>query len=1049
MLIALLIFAAPVFAQPVQPNLNFQHVTVQNGLSQNAVHALVQDRRGFLWIATEDGLNRYDGYSFTIYRRQLAETVHHEYSLQDVDAHRVEHPGLSDALLHTLYEDSEGSLWIGTADGVNRYVRHSGAFRHYRPWNEELGVHTPLSARAITEDLEGRLWVGATPGGLSKLNEATGNFHTYLHDPQNPYSLSSNRISSIAVTPDGMLWVGTEDAGLNRFDPVTAQVIRFSHSPIDEAVTSGSRVSDLTVDQSGMLWITTQDAGLSLLDPGSGEVQRFRHDPNDVYSLSSDALRTVYEDSQQRLWIGHYPNGGLDLFDRGSGRFFNYTHRAGLEGTLSDNHVLSVLEDASGIVWFGTSVGGLNKYNPGQREFTHYRNEWWTTNSLSDNTVRSFHREGTLLYIGTAGGLNVLDLQSGDFTLHVHDPDRADSLPNNIVRYIARDDDGHLWLATHGGLSRFDPETQTFTNYRHDPQDPESLSVNMIWRVLVDSSGMIWAGSRGELNRLNPETGKFQRFQFDLNNPTLAIDWLLAVHEDSRGDLWFGSSRYDSDSQIFRDYAPAPGQTAPMSNAVVMSIAEDRDGVLWFGTRDGLNRLDDPEAGHFTQFTTDDGLPNNVIYGILTDDEGHLWLSTNRGMARFDPRSGEVKHFDVSHGLQADEFNNGAYFRAESGEMYFGGINGFNVFDPARIRQNEYESPLVITRFLVLNEERNIGHLYADVGSEIEELILSYQENYLSFEFAALDYSAPERIRYEYRLLGLNEEWVSAGNRRFATYTNLSPGTYRFQVRGTNSDDQWSPHMGELSFQIMPVFWQTAWFQISMILVAGFLILLLYQYNLFSIRRRNTALEALVSKRTTELQQTNESLHSEVRHRKEAEEAIRKIAYHDYLTGLPNRRLFTSLCEKSLAQAVREKKSLALMFVDVNGFKAINDQWGHEAGDAALVSVADRIRGIIRESDVACRMGGDEFVLLLHGVADRQAAGRVAEKLTAAIVAPATLKSLETGEQHTVCIGVSIGIALYPEHGLDLETLLSRADRAMYVAKERDMPYSIYQGDEL
>ncbi|MEX1058703.1 MAG: two-component regulator propeller domain-containing protein, partial [Natronospirillum sp.] len=460
----------------------------------------------------------------------------------------------------------------------------------------------------------------------------------------------------------------------------------------------------------------------------------------------------------------------------------------------------------------------------------------------------------------------MLDLRSGDITHHVHDPDQPNGIPNDVIRDIASDADGRLWLATHGGLSRFDPDTQEFINYFHDVQNPGSLSTNLLWRVHVDHRGMVWAGSRGELNRLDPQTRQIQRFPAAPGNPdSIPVDWLLAMHEDSRGDLWFGSTRYDPASATFRNYGPTPGQPASMSNAIVMSIAEDNNGTLWFGTRGGLNRLDDPETGRFTQFTTADGLPNDVIYGILFDDDGLLWLSTNSGIARFDPESGEIIQFDVSHGLQADEFNNGAYFRADSGEMYFGGINGFNVFDPAQVSQSDYAPPTVITRFMVLNEERTM-----DPAEASTDIVLGHAENYLSFEFAALDYSAPARLRYQYRLEGLNDNWVAAGTRRFTEYTNLSPGRYRFVVRGTNRDGIWSPHTAQLSFQIMPAFWQTLWFRIILVLIVGLAVFLLYQYKMFSIRRQNTVLEALVHERTGELQQANQSLQAEVQHRKQA-----------------------------------------------------------------------------------------------------------------------------------------------------------------------------------
>ncbi|MEX1197379.1 MAG: two-component regulator propeller domain-containing protein [Pseudohongiellaceae bacterium] len=1011
-LIAYLLLAVPAVAQRTQPDIGFDHITSQDGLSQNAVHSVLQDRRGYLWIATEDGLNRYDGYSFTVYRRELAESEQ-----RGIEPHRVEHPGLPDSLVRVLSEDSDGSLWIGTADGVARLMQPSGSFRHYRPRSEASGDPVPISVWDIEEDREGRLWVGANPGGLSQLDPTTGRFEHHRHDPRGSSTLSSNNITGIAMTSDGILWVGTGDAGLNRFDPATGQVRRYSHDPLDAGAISGSQISDLVVDSRGLLWIATQDAGLSRFDPDTGEVQRYFHDTDDPGSLSSNAVRTVHEDSQQRLWIGHYPTAGLDLFDRDSGQFFNYTHRTGVDRTLSDNQVISVFEDDSGILWFGTSVGGLNQYNPSQNQFRHYRNEWWTTNSLNNNTVRAFHKGDQRLYIGTAGGLNVLDLRSGDFTHHVHDPERPGSIPSDVVRDIAPDGDGRLWLATHGGLSRFDPDTQQFSNYFHDPQDAGSLSTNLLWRVHVDRNGMVWAGSRGQLNRLDPQTGMVQRIQASPDDPDIMpVDWLLAMHEDASGDLWFGANRYNPDSDTFSSYAPEPDQSAPISNAIVMSIAEEEDGTLWFGTRGGLNRLDDREAGHFTQFTTEDGLPNDVIYGLLFDDDGGLWLSTNSGIARFDPDSGEVSQFDTSHGLQADEFNNGAYYRADSGEMYFGGSNGFNVFDPSRISQSDYAPPLVITRFLVLNEERSMEQPDAESGTEALEIALGHAENYLSFEFAALDYSAPERLRYEYRLEGFNEGWVAAGDRRFAEYTNLSPGRYRFVVRGTNRDGIWSPHTAELSFRIMPVFWQTLWFRVSLLVMATAAVFLLYQYKLFSIRRQNAALEAQVRERTGELEEANARL--------------RSLSLLDGLLGVHNRRAFDHDLQTVFNEARADRGYFQLLLIDVDEFKRFNDTYGHLRGDDALIRLARCLQDCIRDTDRVYRYGGEELAVILSQPDAREAAA-AAERMLEEI----RHLQIPFPESEAGIVTVSAGLASYSAAHENPEDLIREADRLLYQAK--------------
>ena len=1012
----------------------FEHLTVADGLSQNSVHAIVQDTEGYLWFATQDGLNRYDGYNFLVYRHQTDDT-----GIPTAQA------SLSSSTVWSLYEDRAGTLWAGTDNGLNRLQRASGRFVQYNHDADDPDSLSHPTVTALFEDDAGNFWVGTSRGGLNQLDRETGRFTHFHHDPDNPDTLSSDRVNALVGDNNGYLWVATEDAGLNRLDVSTGNVRRYFHEPDNANSLSSDDLTSLLVDAGGTVWIGTNSGGLNSLDPQTGTFTRYMHHPDVAGSISSNSLRSVYEDSQGRLWVGHYLGGGLDLFDRETGVFSPLPYQPGVDNTLNDDHMLTALEDSSGIMWFGTHVGGVNKYDAKQARFRHYHHEWWSDNSLSEDTVRAFLKAGRTLYIGTQGGLNVLDLDTRNFVHYAYDPDDEQGIPHNIVRALDMDAQGHLWLATHGGLSRFDPVTKTFTNYHHQPGNPSSLSNDVVWRVMIDRRGSVWVGARDALNRLDPETGRFTRYRHDPDDSgSIPGDRITALYEDRAGRIWFstmttGVSRLDVETGEFIHFRHDTANENSLSNDSVFSIFEDRQAAVWFGSRSGLSRLDF-ETGTFHRYSVADGLPNDVIYGILSDNNDRLWMSTNKGISRFDPETDTFANFGINDGLQGEEFNNGAYYRADSGEMYFGGVNGFNVFDPGAIEESRYNPPVVVTQFSVLNQDRAIS-------SDSDLVELSHFENYLSFEFAALDFSAPERNQYEYRLSGVDSDWIPSEGRRYASYTNLQPGRYEFEVRGSNSDGNWSTQRASLAIYIAPAFWQTAAFQVALTIALIAVLLMLYRYKTITVSRRNQVLETMVSDRTLELTRANTNLQEEVIRRQQAEEEIRQIAYNDYLTGLPNRRLFMSLGEQALHSAAREQTNAAIMFVDIDLFKEINDSWGHDAGDSVLVTLAERIRSVLRASDLVCRLGGDEFVLLLTDIKDAQFAVKVAEKLKEVITAPIDISTLVSGQSHQVSVGVSIGISLYPENEDDLEKLLILADQAMYKAKKDTQTFFCFHSD--
>ncbi|MBL7065099.1 MAG: GAF domain-containing protein [Anaerolineae bacterium] len=831
--------------------IRFERITAEDGLSQNAVLAIAQDRQGFMWFGTEGGLNKYDGYRFIVYK------------------HDSDDPStLSDDFVSSIYEDRGGDLWVGTRNGLNRFDRATGTFTRYQ--------HDPSAPQslggswvvAIYEDCEGTLWVGIEDGGLDQLDRDTDSFIHYRHDAGDPNTLSDDTVRAIYEDDSGGLWIATH-GGINRFDRATGIFTHYLHDPDDPQSLSGSDVSTIFEDHQGALWIGTEDGGLNQIvlskDEGiarsSETFVRYQHDPDDPRSLSHDRVRAVFEDSAGRLWIG--TQNGLDLFDRGRDQFVHYRHNASDPYSLSSNSIWSIYEDRTGILWFGTYGGGLSKYNRTTDQFALYQHNPDLPNSLSDNMIWSICQDRSgILWIGTFnGGLNRLDRESGTFTVYRHDPDDPTSLGSDDVRAVLDDREGTLWVGTHsGGLGQFDPGTETFSHYRHDHDDPHSLSEDRVTVMYQDRGGSLWIGTRaGGLNRLDRATETFTRYQHDPDDASsLSDDRVWAIYEDRSGALWVGTlggiNLLDVATGRFTHYVHDSDDPQSLSNDQAFSFYEDPTGAVWIGTwGSGLDRFD-RATQTFAHYTEKDGLPDNVIYGIEVDAEGFLWLSTNQGLSKFDPGAETFQNYDVRNGLQNNEFNVGAHFTSESGEMFFGGIQGFNGFYPEQVMGNPHVPPIVVTAFSKFNEvvRRDL--------SPNEHIQLSYRDNFISFEFAALDYTAPDKNQYAYMLEGQDQDWIYARTRRHADYTNLRGGDYVFRVKGSNNDGVWNEEGVAIYLTVTPPIWETWWFRGSVILVLAGSLIGGYRLRVRSVEARSRELENQVEERTHEIEQRTQEL---------------------------------------------------------------------------------------------------------------------------------------------------------------------------------------------
>ncbi len=673
--------------------------------------------------------------------------------------------------------------------------------------NSILAIHE-------SPDEPGVLWLG-TDNGLTRFNtrSARGDSRQFIHfttRPDTPGGLNNRRINSICESRiDGstILWLGTAGGGLNRFNKLSGT---FTHYKIDPLDMEGYAYNDVPVvceDRDGILWVGSDGGGLNIFDRETERFLPFKNDPGNIYSISSNNVQSLYEDRTGILWIGTW-GGGVNKLDRYSTPFLHFGNDPKNSNSLSHNRILSLFEDRDGIIWIGTDGGGLDRFDPVNNQFTHYRSEPGNSGSLSSNYIISLYQDRRgYLWIGTwREGLNRFDPRTGKVERFRHDDNDASSIRGNLIFDTWEDDNGRLWVGTDQGAdwidTRFDrKEDARFHHFTVDKAWPANLDRVPFRKFYQDRKGMLWIISALNILRLDPaNTGdSFKKFTLFSHNP-------------------------ENQSSI---------------GAQIICMYQDRSGTMWFGTLfDGLYKLAGndcstvtPEDAAIVRYGTDDGLPSNQVNGILEDGKGDLWLSTLKGLSRFDPQKEVFRNYDPTDGLAGYEFN-GTCIKTHDGKMYFGGVNGLTAFIPDRIRQNPYIPGIVLTSLsqggAQIATETNIENLTA--------LVLRWPKNFFEFEFAALNYSQPEKNQFAYFLEGFDDDWHSTGTRRFGQYTNLPGGDYTLRIKGSNNDGLWNETGISLAITIQPPFWYTWWFRIMIVLLISGIALAIFRGRLRRVR---------------------------------------------------------------------------------------------------------------------------------------------------------------------------------------------------------------------
>jgi diguanylate cyclase (GGDEF)-like protein len=1020
----ILLFSSALFSQAADlpATLSFKHLMTSDDDSVGEVLSFYQDKFGFMWIGGKLGLARYNGKEFTFFRNQP----------QNPDS-------ISGNTINDIIEDSHGQLWIATTNGLNRFDYETEKFEHFfhnladtntlssndiyrlridkdkNFWlttREGLNRFDTINRRVIrypregdnaelftaytmdiASDSSGRFYI-ATGYGLKVWDSQSGKVTHYQSNRKLPKTLPVNLIRSILVDTKQRVWVGSEK-GLVEFMPGTGDFIFYPTDLDLEGSSTSAAIWDILEDRKGNIWVATDGQGLAHIDEQSKKLITSTYNKLSTDSINTNQVRRVYENRFGDIWSGTFP-GGVNIFEPYRAAFRVYKNTGDDHKSISASNVRAFYQDSQGRLLMGTDGGGINYFDTKSQSFKVIRNQRGNANSISSDDIITIGEDAqNNIWVGTWNtGVTVFNDKTGVYKHYDADTNNPHALSNTHTWKILRTRDNTMWVATIGsGLNKYLPELDGFKHYIKSSTESTAIADDLVWALCEDSNADLWVGTENGLSRYNKSTDSFTNYYSDQN------------------------------------------KVGSISNNKIISLYVDSKGRLWVGTHQGGLNLYNDKTDSFTTVTIEDGLLSNLVSAIIEDNEGNIWMSSDKGLTRYNPERRDLRHFTKDDGIQKGEFNVGAALQTFSGELLFGGTHGLTRFFPKKIQTNSFVPPVVITEVSVMNELAVIGaeNSVLDKASYLtNEIILKQTQNIFSISFAALNFRNSTKNQYAYRLEGFNQDWIFAGNESKTSYTNLNPGTYVFKVKAANNDEVWNQTATEMVVRILPSWWNTRWAYAAYCLI---IVSLIWAY-VDNIHRTNRRLENSVRMRTQDLEDANKKLEELT-----LSDALTKLGNRRLLekTIISDTYAVDRAYEnwlKAGSKVALTNNDLIFTMIDIDHFKDINDLYGHAVGDKILIQIALVLQEFARKTDYIIRWGGEEFVIVSK-YTDRAEVSVLANRLLEAVAAT----KFDAGENTVLSLTCSLGYACYPlnrqypQH-YSWEATINLADFGLYTAKK-------------
>ena len=837
----------------------FEHITTDQGLSQTSVHAVFKDSRGFMWFGTLDGLNKYDGYSFEVFRPVKNDTT-------SLPGNRITY----------INEDLKGNLWVGTTKGLS--ILDVKTYK-FKTLNIRRDNFRGKSVTTINVYKDSTIYVGTTTG-FSIYYMKENRFQYFTLNPEDPNSLNNVFVNDILRTRDDKVYISTRHDNIQLFDQYEYNFTDISYK---EKYFGSNRQKKLFEDTYGKIWIGAQAGGLHFYDPSTGQSVLFDESPDGIHSRNTHGGFNISNNNE--LWIGTRGGvygGGINILNLND-HSFSYLYQDLKDvNSLSNNSITTIYIDDEDIYWVGTFGGGVNVWNKHKTKFKTYKHDPFDTNSLSKNPIISIFEDSKgRIWFGTDGaGMCYYDRYTDKFTRYTIE----DGLSSNVVKCINEDVNGNILLGTfQGGFMVFNVEEGTFINYKTVKNDPTSIETNNVWNIFRDSRDRIWLSIlNGPVDLFNAEDGTFEHLYFNEDEQEIPLRSPSLIIEDESGKLWTISQNssifiVNPDTRKAERLIGDPNDESKIASTDIRALALGKE-YAWIGTNgaglDRLNRMT-KEVKHYT---VDNGLPSNTITALMLDDSGNIWGSTTNGLFKFFPKNDSLKLFDITDGLQSKEFKANSFCKLRNGQMIFGGVNGFNIFHPDSIKDNPYIPSIVFTDFKILNKSVTYGSEKAFLKNHIdftEKIVLNYKQSVFTINYSALNYTSTIKNQYRYKLIGFDKDWIEAGDQRFASYTNLDAGKYTFHVIASNNDGLWNMEGRKLLIKVKPPWWKTWFFRIFVVLLIAAIIYSGMQYRELQLKRDKQILEEKIKEGETEVNKQKSEIQEQQKILKEKELAER------------------------------------------------------------------------------------------------------------------------------------------------------------------------------